>query len=159
MCVCVCIQSVDISGCWNSLVPYPFCLCVCHQRVCLVGELWKNGWLDLDAIWGVECGWNGVLDGGGDHRWEWAVWGVNVVHSIVTDGDCGVVILCHEGCRRGCSQIILGFLVTFKLHMWHAVNIKYAVKKCILFSWDHVGKFRSMVYWCYNVRDVIRKKN
>jgi len=25
--------------------------------ICLVNELWKNGWLDLDAIWGDEWGW------------------------------------------------------------------------------------------------------
>ena len=36
------------------------------QSVCAVGELWKNGWLDLDVVWGVKLGQSrmGVLDGG-----------------------------------------------------------------------------------------------
>ena len=39
---------------------------------------------------------------------EGAVWGrVNVGHSIVANGDCGVVLLCREGWRRGSSQITL----------------------------------------------------
>jgi len=29
----------------------------------------------------------GVLDGGGDRRREWAVWGINVGHATVTNGD------------------------------------------------------------------------
>jgi len=47
---------------------------------------------------------------GGDHRREGAVLGVNVEHPIVANGDCGVVILCLEGWRRGSSKITFGFL-------------------------------------------------
>jgi len=28
------------------------------RTVCPVGEWWKNGWLDLDAVWGGEWGWS-----------------------------------------------------------------------------------------------------
>jgi len=51
-----------------------------------------------------------ALDGGGDRRVEGLFWG-NVGHPIVTNGDCGAVILCHEGWRRSSFQITLGFLV------------------------------------------------
>ena len=58
--------------------------------VCLlVGELWKNGLFDLDAVWGGE--WDQSRDGyirwGGDHRRRKGSFGVNVGHPIVTSGD------------------------------------------------------------------------
>jgi len=27
------------------------CVCLSCVSVCPMGELWKNGWLDLDAVW------------------------------------------------------------------------------------------------------------
>ena len=53
----------------------------------------------------------GVLDGVEIVEGKGAVLGVNVGHAIVTNGLCGVAMLCSEGWRRGFSQITLGFLV------------------------------------------------
>ena len=61
----------------------------------------------------VGLGW--VYEMGGDRkrrRGSFLGEGVNVGHPIVTNGLCGVVILCRELWRRGSSQIILGFLLT-----------------------------------------------
>jgi len=54
--------------------------------VCPVGELWKNGGLDLDAILGPEWGQSrdGCIRWGGDCQREVAGLGVNVGHFIVT---------------------------------------------------------------------------
>jgi len=67
--------------------------------------------MPFGALNGVGRG-MGVLDGGGDHRREGAVLGVNVGRPIVNTKDCGVVILCREGRRHGFSQITLKFLVS-----------------------------------------------
>jgi len=40
VCVCVCVCA---------------CMCAC-VRVCMVGELWKNGWLDLQLGWVAPAG-------------------------------------------------------------------------------------------------------
>jgi len=65
-------------------------------------ELWKT----VDWIW-MLFGW---LEESVE-RWEGAFLGVNVGYPIVTNGDCGIVILCREGWRCISSQINLGFLV------------------------------------------------
>jgi len=64
------------------------------QSVCLSvfpdGVLLQNDWLDLDVIGGGVSGVGrgmSVLDGDGDHKGEGAVLEVNVVHTIVTNGD------------------------------------------------------------------------
>ena len=51
----------------------------------------------------------GVLDGVDIVEREETIFGDNVGHPIITNGD--VVILCREGWRRGFSQITFGFLV------------------------------------------------
>ena len=63
-------------------------LSVCLS-ICLVSELWKNGWLiriTFGVVSGVSRG-MGVLDRGGDHRRGRSSFGVNVGHSIVTNED------------------------------------------------------------------------
>ena len=44
-------------------------------------------------------------------------------------GLCGVVILYHEGWRRGSSQIALGFVVVVVEHLWmlYAASLLYGV--------------------------------
>jgi len=81
-----------------------------HLSVCPVGELWKNGRLDLDAVWSGEWGQSrmGVLDGGGDRRRGRGSFGGKRGASRCNQwGFCGVVILCREGWRRGSFQITL----------------------------------------------------
>jgi len=76
-------------------------------------ELWKNGWLDLDAVWGGECG---RSKEGCIMIWSSKGRGIFVGKCEASYcnqcGFCGVVILHREGWRRGSSQITLGFLVT-----------------------------------------------
>jgi len=64
---------VEWSAHGTGVYPRPsVCLCVCLESV-----LWQNGRLDPDAVWGGEWGRSrdGVLDGGGARRREWAVLG------------------------------------------------------------------------------------
>ena len=65
--------------------------------VCAVGELWKNGRLDLDVVIRVVSGVGremGVcpLDGVEIAQGEGAIFGMNVGRPFVGSEDCGIVM-------------------------------------------------------------------
>jgi len=95
----------------------PMCWSVCRSvgwsvRRVYCGKTADWIWMPFRVMSGVSRG-MGVLDRDGDRQRVRCSFGVNVGHPIVTNGDCGVVILCCEGWRRVSSQITLGFLVSF----------------------------------------------
>ena len=61
------INIVEHEHSWFTLVAYTISWSVCYC-VCLKSVLWQNVSVDLDAVWGGECGQRGmgILDGGGD---------------------------------------------------------------------------------------------
>jgi len=89
-------------------------------------ELWQNGWLDLNAVWGGE--WDRSRDGYGVEivEGQGTVLGVNVGKCGTSYrnqwGLCGVDILCRGGWRRGSSKITLWFLV-YVLHLQMALAV------------------------------------
>jgi len=74
-------------------------------------------WILFGMVSGVSRGMD-VLDWDEDRRREGTVLGVNVGHPIVTEGHCGIVILCREGWRRSSSQITFGILVVIVTPTW-----------------------------------------
>jgi len=66
--------------------------------------------ISFGVVSGVGRG-MGVLNGGGCRRMDGSSSGVNVGHPIVTNWDCGVVILCRKGWPRASFQITLAFLI------------------------------------------------
>jgi len=74
--ICLAHLSVSVSVC---------------RSVCLLPEsvLWQNGLMYPDTIWDGEWGRSrdGCIRWGGDVEGEGAVFGVNLGHPIVTNGD------------------------------------------------------------------------